>query len=331
MRVLLLALLILAAACTPRVKTSVLLPANFPHAAEPKTVAVMPFSGNMGAQASVALESALSSVKVDGREYFTIVDRVALQNIVDEQNLAISGLTESGDLMRVGALTGAEGIYTGYAYFDTETSHFHRKVTRCAQRDKDNKCVQWGEYNEPCTRVSVSVSLNPRLTDVSTGRVLFSYKYTKNRSAEKCASDTYYSLPSSSELKNRALNAMINEFITDVAPHTVVIEIKLMKSPAPEDKKAEELLKAGISFAEENRMDRACRLWREAEVIGRSAALLHNIGVCEETEGNYNEALNYYNSADRMLMEPEDILNESLRRIKNRLREVEELEAQLAK
>jgi hypothetical protein len=53
--------------------------------------------------------------------------------------------------------------------------------------------------------------------------------------------------------------------------------------------------------------------------------------VCAETTGDLNEALTYYQKADRMTCEPVEEINQALGRIRGRLEKEKRLEQQLQK
>ena len=94
-----------------------------------------------------------------------------------------------------------------------------------------------------------------------------------------------------------------------------------MEEPSSLDETATAEFERGLAFAKEQRMDRACQIWDElnARTRGADNALLYNIAVCEETEGNYEDALNLFERLDQRLMQPDKNVSTALQRLKSTL------------
>jgi hypothetical protein len=56
-------------------------PAEYHEASLTKTVAVLPFDGRGGQQITSEVEGVLGSISIDGKNYFTVVDRNAIDKI----------------------------------------------------------------------------------------------------------------------------------------------------------------------------------------------------------------------------------------------------------
>src|SRR5262245_51731491 len=68
----------------PRITTQVLVPARVPDVAKMQRLAVWPFSGRQGDQVTSELEALLVQTQVQGKPYFTVIERAALQRVADE-------------------------------------------------------------------------------------------------------------------------------------------------------------------------------------------------------------------------------------------------------
>jgi tetratricopeptide (TPR) repeat protein len=108
-----------------------------------------------------------------------------------------------------------------------------------------------------------------------------------------------------------------NEFRRDIAPFYVTREIRLIDSTdGIESKEAREKLKRGLEYADKGRMDSACELWGEARnIASTSYALLYNLGVCAESRGDLDAALNLYKQSDKILGKPDDDITLALNRV----------------
>lgn len=70
----------LSACATPAVKITALVPAKFHEATKLKEVAVLPFDGPNGREFASEIEGTIASVNIDNRQYFTLIDRIKLEN-----------------------------------------------------------------------------------------------------------------------------------------------------------------------------------------------------------------------------------------------------------
>jgi len=91
-------------------------------------------------------------------------------------------------------------------------------------------------------------------------------------------------------------------------------------------------VKRGVEWAKKGRLDRACEFWHEAyKLYPEGYALHYLLGVCAETAGGLQEALSYYERADRMTDKPLKEINEALGRVRVNLEKQKKLEEQLQK
>src|SRR5574340_224150 len=70
--------LVLTNGCATKISLNMLQPAEFHQASLTKTVAVLPFTGPGGPQITSEVEGVLGSISIDGKNYFTVVDRNAI-------------------------------------------------------------------------------------------------------------------------------------------------------------------------------------------------------------------------------------------------------------
>lgn len=103
-----------------------------------------------------------------------------------------------------------------------------------------------------------------------------------------------------------------------VAPYTEKISVELKTKPDGISDQHKERFKGAVAFATENRMDRACGMWKEIALLSPESAesinLLFNQGVCAESVANYREALRLYNKADAKLSRPDEIIERARQR-----------------
>jgi tetratricopeptide (TPR) repeat protein len=330
---------VILSGCATKVKVNMLQPAQYHEASLTKAVAVMPFSGPGGAPFAAELESVISGIGIDDKQYFTLVDRASIDKVLSEMKFSQSGLVDEKTAVRLGKLVGAQGIYTGVVNLNNyDDSHYTERRQTCTryEQKKDDKgrtyqgaCIHWRYYNVNCLKRVANFSATPRHVDVSTGRVL----YSRNLSATKDSSGCEDTRPIQSEtvLLEQARQQVKNEFRRDIAPYYVTREIKLLDSKDGIDsKEAVSKLKRGMEYADKGRLDSACELWGEARNMAPgSFALLYNLGVCAESRGDLDAALSLYKQSDRILGKPEDNISMALSRVGEAIRNRSKLKEQL--
>ena len=334
------ALALLTACAPPTIKTTALLPARSHEASLLKEVAVLPFDGPDGNKFASEVEAILASINVGGEQYFSVVDRMKLDKVLQEMRLAKSGLVDESTATKVGKLVGAKGIYTGIiTQSRVDDREYREKRTRCAsyvpRYDKKGRvigedCIRWEEYTVPCTNRVATFTFTTKLIDVEKGRIVYANNLSGTAESSAC-SDSSTPLASKQELIEKAKQYALAEFRKDVAPYYATFEIKLMDSKEGiTSDEAKKKLEQGIDFAKHNRMDRACELWGEANTLSPNApAILYNLGICFEITGQLEQALDLYKKADRAYGKPDDRITSALNRTSEALQKQKKLQEQI--
>lgn len=316
--------------CAIKVSTKITSPARYQEATSLRKVAVLDFEGDFGKRVASAIENVLTNATISENPYFKVIDRKNLDNILSEQNFQSSGLTDEASVVKLGKIMGAEGIYTGIANMSYDDSTFTEDRRKCTQSNKKGKCTSWSSYTVSCVKRTLILSVIPKLINVSTGKVVYTNLIEKSVSDSSC-SDSSSALLSSEELLSKALKYAMSEFRKDVAPYETKILIELLENnDGISDEEGKKLLKSSLEFAKSDRIDRACELWKQG--IGKypmSVAFNYNYGICLEIDGDLENALSYYQKADRLLPKPIKQINEALIRIQNLIKNREKLKKQL--
>ncbi len=325
--------------CATKIKVNMLQPAQYHEASLTKAVAVLPFSGPGGREFAAEIEGVLVGIGIDGKQYFTLVDRTSIDKSISEMKFSQSGLVDQKTAVKLGKMIGAQGIYTGVIsqnnYDDSPFTETRSECVRYEQKRDDKgriyqgACLQWRHYPVRCTKRVANFAVSPKLVDVTTSRIL----YSRNLSATTNSTGCEDTRPVQSEmvLLEQAKDSVRKEFRRDIAPYYVTREIRLMDSTdGITSKEAIDKLKRGMEYADKGRMDSACELWGEARnIAANSHALLYNLGVCAESRGDLDAALSLYKQSDRILGKPDDDISLALGRagesIKNRNKLKEQL------
>jgi len=329
--------LVVSGGCATKIKVNMLQPAQYHEASLTRTVAVLPFSGPGGAEIASEIEGVLGSISIDGKPYFTLVDRAQIDKTLGEMKLSQSGLVNQSTAARIGKMVGAQGIYTGMVTLSgISDSSFRERRQQCAQHQikYDNKgnayegaCLRWRPYDVACTKRVASFACSPKLIEVSTGKILYARNLAGSADSSGC--EDRRPVKGEAELLQKAREIAKSEFRKNVAPFYVTREIALMDSTdGISSSEAKDKLKNGLDYAAKQRMDRACELWGEANALSPDApSILYNLGVCAESRGEFDKAHTLYRQADKRLGKPDDNISSALNRVsealknQNRLRE----------
>lgn len=331
--------LLLMNGCATKVALNMLQPAEYHQASLTKSVAVLPFNGPQGQQITAEIEGVLGSISIDGKNYFTVVDRTALDKVFGEMKLSQSGMVDQGTASKIGKLVGAQGIYTGAVTQDNATEgHYTEERSECSQYARkcdeegncsQGKCLQWRKYNVNCTKRTGYFAFTPKLIEVQTGKIIYTHDINGSATSSGCSDGA--PAKSGSELIGQSIAMAKAEFRKDIAPYYVVREIRLMNSTKRiASPQAKDKLKQGVNYAGKNRLDTACELWGEAGTMAPdSPSITYNLGVCAESRGDVVAALALYKKADRLLGEPDDDITLALGRAAQAIQNQEKLKAQL--
>lgn len=332
-------LFVLSACAAPAIKTTGLVPAKFHEATKIKEVAVLPFDGPRGREFAAEIEGVLTSITVDDKQYFTLIDRTRLNRILKEQELSQTGVIDEKWAVKVGRMVGAKGIYTGVVRAaDIKDTPYTERREECSKKeilyDKkgnviEENCQKWRIYQVPCIKRDAIFAFTPKLIEVETGKIVYSRNLSQVQTVKGCQDGG--SLPSGLELMKKAKGTLKAAFKRDVAPFYVTFEIKLMDSEEGSASK-EALLKLnqGIEYAQKNRFDRACELWEEGRILSPDfPSLLYNLAICAEVKGDFGNAMDLLAKADKALNKPNDLITAGRGRVSNAIKKQQKLNEQL--
>lgn len=305
--------------CGPAVHTVAMVPPKSREAANLQRVAVLGFQGPNAERIDAAFETMLVNHRFVERPYFTVVDRARTQELMREYGRSLRGEIDPSTAVRFGKQIGAEGVYFGnVAVAGVDSRRYTGMEPYCTRHNSSGKCKDWGMREVSCVERTATVTLVPRLVNVETGRVVYRAERTGSASTSGCGGNT--GLPDTTLMEDATTQA-VAQIRADIAPNEVLTRVNLMEEPSALDEIATAEFERGLAFAKEQRMDRACSIWDGLNTRARGAdnALLYNIAVCEETKGNYEQALSLFEQVDQRLLKPDDNVSEALQRLKSTL------------
>ncbi len=300
-------------ACAQKVQMKALEPAQVDRVAYTKKITVTRFK-NDRVGLSNKIEANLAGFKIDNKKYFTMVSRQDFEKIIEEQKIQNSGLVDTETATEIGHLIGAQAIISGNVNpLSSQDSYFYEERVRC----KDLKCKELVTYSVRCQKRVVGVSAEVRITDVTKGDIIFADTLSKNANYEHCSDDSN-ALPSKEIAGQKLAIKMANEFTFKLTPHYRHFEVSLLEEPDLEyNDKQEELLKVALEYIEQNRYDKAEKLFLKLVDTTKSQSYVpfYNLGVISEARGKLKEAKEYYEYADNLMVKPVEEINEAVTRI----------------
>ncbi len=315
--------------CAQKVNVRALEPAEIDRAAATKKVAVANFR-NDRVGLSGKIEAKLTKFKIDNKSYFTIVSRNDFDKIVEEQKIQNSGLVDSGNIVEIGNLIGAQAIISGNVGKATsQDSYFYEKRSRCA----DKKCKELIYYKVRCMKRVVGLSAELRMVDVSQGDIIYADTMHRSKTYKHC-SDNSRALPSTEIVSQNLAESIANSFIYKLTPHYRNFRVVLLEDPDLDySDQQEKLLEVSLTYIEQGRFDKAERFLIDLidSTDAQSYVAFYNLGVVKEAEGNYSEAKEYYEYADNLMVEPVSEINAAIVRIDSLIDKHQRTQAQLAR
>jgi len=325
----LIVIVIFLSACAQKVRIKALEPAQVDRISQTKKIAVLHFKNdNVGLARKI--EADLASFTIEGKKYFTMVSRNDLDTIIKEQKLQSSGLINEEGSVKVGELIGAEAIISGDVSRPTkQDSYFYEPRVRCA----NSKCSELTYYNVRCMKRIIGLSAEVRVVDVSKGDIIYADTLSRDRIYKHCADDSR-ALPSTSIAAQSLATSIAREFTYKLTPHYRVFYVTLLEDPDLDyTDKQKELLKYALEYIKQSRYDKAEELLMRLidSTDGKSYVAFYNLGVIKEAEGKYDEAKEYYEYADNLMVKPVEEINQAVNRINTLITKREKTLEQLSR
>ncbi len=295
------AMIAVAAACAPtQVAINARFPANYPQAAQLTKIAVAPFEGRSAQNFTGALRSEIAGAVFDGKPHFTV----------------LSGLR--GATPQAGQAIGAQAILSGSVTVGSGQDNFLEGRRVCSAENEKRKCVRWREYQVSCSRRTLTVTVNPLLTNVADASQVYSAQKTANRTSRWC----------SDRARTTTDDAMVTEMFSgiaveirrDIAPYNAVLNatVKETKDGLARDQAAQ--FDQAVAAAKAGNFSSACENWRAINSARADhMATVYNLGICKEATGDFAGALADYERARTIGAAADRTVTDSVARVKRLL------------
>jgi len=299
--------------CAQKVRIRALEPAQIDRISQTKKIAVLNFKNDRVAL-SHKIEANLAGFRIKNKKYFTIVSRNDLNQVLNEQKFQSSGLTDEKNSVKVGEIIGAEAIISGNVQSPAkQDSYYYADRVRCANA----KCSELIYYRVRCMKRVVGLSAEIRVVDVSLGDIIYADTFSRSRVYKHCSDDSH-PLPSTSMAAQNLATSIANQFTYKLTPHYREFYVTLLEDPDLDyTSKQEKLLKYSLEYIQQARYDKAETLLMQLidSTDAKSYVAFYDLGVIKEAQGKYEEAKEYYDYADNLMIEPVEEINEAIVRI----------------
>ena len=319
-------LLMLSACATPVVRKQTLLPAPAAEVARLTRLRVAAFENDDTGQVRAAVESALASVVVDARPYFTLLGASAPAGGLGKPMQWVNSKKSQAEPIRYGA----EGLVQGNVdQNDWRDEYYTEDRSECVARDDKGRCVRTRDRHVQCVRRVAQFSFTPRVVAKDTGAVLLAQEFSETMRSSACRDKG--SPASGASLLASARARAIARFRDHVAPHYATLDIPLlteddsgMSAPVKaEVERGAELAKTGLT-------GQACALWRKAASSHDAGFVLPYLsGVCAELEDDLDRAEDSYALAEQRAQKPVPEISAAFTRVADTRANQERLERQL--
>jgi curli biogenesis system outer membrane secretion channel CsgG len=242
--------------------------------------------------------------KLVQNQYYTVIERSRIEEIIKEQSFSLSGLVDEQQAVTIGNLLGAEALIIGSGSYSIKDEGGWETYKE-QEKDKNGKKVEVEKERYNIYRI-VDASLTFRIIDVSTGSIIASKTNTgSNRSAKRSYMGTgkdeqvaAQSLPDWKPIVDRVVNDVLNRTVTQIAPHTVTEKRVIEEGDSNKMEKA-------LEYAKRDLWDEARVIWQEVADKKKSdkddkIAATYNLGLYYEVFGFLDDAENYYQLAFKL-------------------------------
>ena len=306
--------------CSKSVSVGSVKPAQIDEMSSKKKIAILRFSNDRN-NLSNKIESKISYSKINGKRYFTVIDRKNINSIMKEQKFQNNGLFEDSEIVEVGKLLGVQAIITGdVSNQNISRNSYYVEKKKCETRNKNRICRR---INVRCVKTVGDLNSVIKITDVSTGDIIHSELVSSSRSYKSC-SDSSYVTPSNGSIFEELSSNIAGKFVYKLIPHKYYMKVYIIDELDGEyTDQQEEDFENILKYIDKRRFSKAERLTVDLinSMNNKSYVALYTLAVLKEINGNLIEAQEIYLEADYKTKKPVDEIDNAIIRIKRMIKD----------
>lgn len=239
-------------------------------AAKLQSLAVDDFTGSEGPSLAAAIERYLAEARDrSGEQYFHIRSRW-------------------------GTSSAPDGVVDGSMQVRVDNSNFKRKEKRCQDNQDSTNCTDDKkiEIEIRCTRRVITAAVDVRIVRTADDRLIYTRTMPQRNEVSWCQGDN---LPPDVDVIVRPfIDNIAREVRREITPFGATEKIRIRENRDKMAKADSDQMKALIKITDKQPAQ-ACAGWRAMEARGVAhATLSFNLGLCYESEGDLDTALDYY-------------------------------------
>jgi tetratricopeptide (TPR) repeat protein len=274
----------------------------------------------MGDEITSAIAQRMQEVSRQFKIPLSLVDRESIAAIMKEKDLADAGITQENKALQLGKLAKAQTICFGRMAIDVHKEEGVTQTLRptfsqgeqiIVQRDRwhpnrryvsRQPTIQGGLGTEQVRQIrrTITVSATVKLVSTVTGKSIVTFNRRVSETAERkpgffMGQDAQeIQLRPEDETIERLFNQLVDEFVGQLLPHEVRVEVKIAKPKA-------KLAKTALKFLQTGDLEKAIDLFEEAlKTKPDDHAARYDLGIAYECSGRLGEALKNYELAFRL-------------------------------
>jgi len=268
--------------------------------------------------------------KLVQNQYYTVIERSKIEEILQEQSLSLSGLVSEEQAVTVGNLIGAQALITGSGSYSVKDEGGWEKYT-VKEKNSEGKKVDVEKERYAIYRL-VNANVTFRVIDVNNGSIIASktnsasnYAYKKRYMASgKDAEEAAKGLPDWNPIVNGVVSSLTDQIVMQIAPHTIVEKREIEEGES--DK-----METAMEYARRDLWDEAKTIWENVLKTKKSdkedkIAATYNLGLYYEVFGFLDDAENYYQAAFKLSKDSKYL--DARARINRRREELKKLQQQ---
>lgn len=218
---------------------------------------------------------------------FDVVERSRISQVIEEQQLGMSGLINETQAVSIGKVLGVQAIVMGSVDYTNKDYNSREKRTRTQNKQKVVVTVN-------CTKRDVHATVRARVIGTESGQILGSTEASTGMSEKKCEADRQ-NLKTVYEMVNQCLRKLSEEVANYLAPRYSEKSFELEKIKTDPFKKIAE---QAAEDAENFRIDPAYLKYKSIyDKDPYNPRILYNLGILQEVVGNVDKAAEFYQMA----------------------------------
>ncbi|MBN1780514.1 tetratricopeptide repeat protein [bacterium] len=330
-------ILALMSACssTSRVNVQVMKPAEI-HLQGIHQMAVVDFQGpeRSGSQVATTLQSLLLQKK-----QYTLIERDKLKQVLEEQNLAMTGVVDEASAVEIGRILGVDAMIFGEVT-QYQVERDENGVEKVSKKEGTGK-YEWVEQKNIFTgkkqkvkkeimkTVLVdqhykvrrgTVAINFRVVNVETGVLLAVHSDSKSYDSGKVVEGSGKSLKPKGQILAELAREITKRFANMISIHELTQQLYVEPGKGNID--------LGRKYAENGLWPEAVEAWEQAVTdTPKEPAVYYNLGVAYEIDGEFDKAEELYKKA--MSLKQTKRYMQALARLRKARMDQAELEQQI--